>query len=498
MKHAILMIAFHNVEFIANQLKKYDEDFLIFIHWDRKADLTDDDRKLLLSFPNVVYLDQVYSVNWASYSIVRATLELCKEALKYPGIEYLHLISDADAILKDAETFKTFFQINYGKNFINYHPYEGGNIKDVPFSKMTLFHRLEKYDIRVNLEENRSYKEELIKQKEADEYRPLPDVPIYGGSAWWSLTRECVEYLVSQTEGFTEKYYVDTIFPDESFAQTILVNSRFAETIVNDDLRYICWVYRNKNRPAVLDHTDIHPILTGGDLFARKIDPDISATLLATIDNAYFSKGIKNETCTAKEIACYLKSIDSQRIAGGLLYGHTGTLLFLLLFKEFSNDDTVTGEDIQKVLDLVHQELEKSQNDSYETGDLGMIIGLEYAYAHCPTMRDNPIMELMKLYNSHIVNCAINMDEEDEEMSKMSPYYDIYFKAREHSERLTPKDRIAWNEIKGILPVVEKAAPVSRTRNNSIGLTGYAGRGLELLGKEYGLGNSEWSFLLKQ
>ena len=117
MKHAILIIAYHNIEYVRQLVKRFDDDFRIFIHWDRKSVLTQEDRYSLESLPNVCYVGQVFPVCWASYGIVRATLRLCEEALKYGDVEYLHLISDADALTKYVVTFKRFFVKNRGRNF---------------------------------------------------------------------------------------------------------------------------------------------------------------------------------------------------------------------------------------------------------------------------------------------------------------------------------------------------------------------------------------------
>ena len=120
---------------------------------------------------------------------------------------------------------------------MNYCKWEkNGDISKNPYDKIVFYHRLEKYDIRVKPEDNSQYHKELEQQKKLHEYRVLPDVPLYGGPAWWSLTRECVEYMIGQS-GFIERYYTDTLFPDESFAQTVIMNNpKLAPTVVNYDL----------------------------------------------------------------------------------------------------------------------------------------------------------------------------------------------------------------------------------------------------------------------
>ena len=138
---------------------------------------------------------------------------------------------------------------------------ESGTFDEECFQKMTLFHRTEKYNLR-DQEEHKRYAAELEEQRKSNKRRPLPGIPLYGGPAWWSLTRECVAYLLEK-EDYIEQLYTDTLLPDEMFTQTLLMNSPFASTVVNKHLRYICWEHRNGNRPAVLDESDFARVLRG-------------------------------------------------------------------------------------------------------------------------------------------------------------------------------------------------------------------------------------------
>ena len=53
MKHAILIIAYHNYNYVIEQIKKYDEDFSIFIHWDKRNPLLPQQREELSNYRNV-------------------------------------------------------------------------------------------------------------------------------------------------------------------------------------------------------------------------------------------------------------------------------------------------------------------------------------------------------------------------------------------------------------------------------------------------------------
>jgi hypothetical protein len=108
---------------------------------------------------------------------------------------------------------------------------------------------------------------------------------IYGGSTYWSLSRACIEHVLDFTK--QNKYVLNrfkyTLCPEEFYFQTIIINSGFAGNVINNNLRYIDWNYRNGNRPSVLDDSDYENILNSNAFFARKFEYPISLVLLKKI-----------------------------------------------------------------------------------------------------------------------------------------------------------------------------------------------------------------------
>ena len=354
-----------------------------------------------------------------------------------------------------------------------------------PYSKIAFYHRLEKYNIRANKEDGVIYREELDLQKKGLGYRSLPDIPIYGGSAWWSLTRECVQYMVSQKD-FVEQVYIDTQFPDESFAQTVIMNSPYATTVVNDDLRYICWETRNNSHPAVLDITDFYSIIRGKDLFARKIDPRISETLLVNIDNICKKRHIHNhiQELSVEKIVEYLIQTFDKRIQGGLFYGYIGFLILLLTYQECIGNNSMYKEYIDRVLDHVQNELESTKDESFETGKTGLAVGVEYIMPYCCDEIRDAVKEIVNEIHDEILNNVINFYREDSE-KELFPLYNMYFKARERNRNLTAIDRSAWKLIQSQMNNVPQKTNGSQC-GMSIGLAGISGYGLVILSEQFG------------
>jgi hypothetical protein len=107
----------------------------------------------------------------------------------------------------------------------------------------------------------------------------------WAGFQWHTLSRRCVEYL----HGFTRAnpglvtYYERTICPDESYVQTVLLNSgRFR--LSGDNHRYVDYTGSRDGHPRILTLADQEAIAGSGAWFARKFDPGVDARILDRLD----------------------------------------------------------------------------------------------------------------------------------------------------------------------------------------------------------------------
>ena len=71
----------------------------------------------------------------------------------------------------------------------------------------------------------------------------MNQVTPYIGGQWKILSRSCCEFLCTspKVEKFIA-YYKNTLIPDESFFQTVLMNTGYSGTIINNDKRAIIWI----------------------------------------------------------------------------------------------------------------------------------------------------------------------------------------------------------------------------------------------------------------
>lgn len=108
------------------------------------------------------------------------------------------------------------------------------------------------------------------------------DFQCYAGSQWHTLSYRCIKYIhhfVQQNPAFV-KHYQNTLTPDESFVQTILLNERSLK-ICNDNLRYISWT---PPYPAILGVRDLDSMIASGKHFARKFSPQTDVEVLDLLD----------------------------------------------------------------------------------------------------------------------------------------------------------------------------------------------------------------------
>jgi hypothetical protein len=106
----------------------------------------------------------------------------------------------------------------------------------------------------------------------------------FGGPGYWVINRGCAEYIDKFTRDNPEfvKFFKYVDIPDESFFHTIVMNSSFAENVVNDDLR--CIDISGAHGPRIWRKADFRLLGQSSALIARKFDPTVDTEILDLID----------------------------------------------------------------------------------------------------------------------------------------------------------------------------------------------------------------------
>lgn len=272
MKMAILIQCHAKADQINKIIEFFDDDNIdIYIHIDKKSNIIS---KININ-SNTHILNESIDVRWGRFSQVEATIAMFKEVAKSnKKYKYVHLISGQDYPIKDLSYIKDFFK-NADKQFVDYIKLpnkclvKDGNDRYKVYYPQWIIDRpkcLWKRIVRV------LYREIVLATKIFE--RNLENIPeVYYGSQWMSITSECMNYILDYIKTNNEYYnfFKNSIYSDEMFFQTIILNSHFKESINNNNLRYIDWS-ANLESPKSLENADIDLAIASNNIFARKID----------------------------------------------------------------------------------------------------------------------------------------------------------------------------------------------------------------------------------
>lgn len=264
---------------LPNQFKRlfrsiYDSENHYLIHIDKKASdgLKDEIELFLKPFANT-YIMQSENVVWGGYSMVQAELDGMKYLLDIDAQwHYFINLSGQDYPLKSQKIIRQFLSDNQGKNYLK--------IANQLLTRPETMNRID------------NYFEELENSISAITHKRafMKDVIPHIGGQWMMLTRNCCEFICnsSEVERFKE-FYFNTLIADESFFQTVLMNTSFDGLLVDDDKRAIIWIPDGdvKLRPKTFTIEDIDFLHAGENLFARKFDDNIDNIIIDELKSHY-------------------------------------------------------------------------------------------------------------------------------------------------------------------------------------------------------------------
>jgi len=282
MKQAILITAYKDLLFIERIFRRFDEDFLFFVHVDSKTPAGElaAFRAKCSRYSNVRQVTSAYRVNWGGLNHLKAILLLAEAALE-AGAGYFHLITGQDYPVKSLAAFKA---LDTAKNYI-----ESFLLPSSAWSSdRGGLDRIRYYRLHDVFDAKKRQQALLIRaiyelQKRLGIKRRLPGgLDFYGGSTYWSLSRECLQYVLDYTRDHPDflAMFQHSFCPEEMYFQTIIMNSAHAERVVDDNLRYILWETRHGSLPAILDESDFDAVRSSGALFARKMQRPASDGLM--------------------------------------------------------------------------------------------------------------------------------------------------------------------------------------------------------------------------
>jgi len=261
------------VERLVKRLCHPDAD--IYIHLDAKAEM--ELFKYLEELNNVFFIKKRVKIHWGNYSIIQATLNSFDQILS-TGNQYSHvnLLSGQDYPLKNNNCFIDFLSNNTNKTFMHSLSIDDEWQEAQP--------RINRYHFGDFMFRGRHRLQQIV-----NFFTPLRKMPAglkpYGRSQWFTITPACALYCINflKDNPGVKNYFRMTWGPDEFLFQTLLYNSPFRDSIVNDNLRYIHFE-PGEHHPQTLTIADADELVRSGKFFGRKFNTEQDSEILNYMD----------------------------------------------------------------------------------------------------------------------------------------------------------------------------------------------------------------------
>jgi len=297
-KHAFLIMAHNNFEVLEKLLLCLDNSNIdFFLHIDKKSYYDASMIKKQLKYSSLFTLSPM-KIYWADYTQVKCELRLLEAAFNQSKYDYFHIMSGSDLPLKPVQSILNFFEVNKGKEFIQFHNFKSAKKTEYWILRYHIFSK------KISTSKNRHTlflykllnKTSLIIQQvfHIEKFKPKNYV-LCKGANWVSITKEATKYIIKQ-KPLIKNLFNKSRSPDEYFIQSILYNSPFKKNIYNakfDDnyescQRFIDW---KRGNPYVFKKDDYDTLISSNFLFARKFQ----YTTDSDIVNYIYNKNIQNE-----------------------------------------------------------------------------------------------------------------------------------------------------------------------------------------------------------
>jgi len=287
MKVAYLIVAHHQPNHLARLVNALDCEWSsFFIHIDKKFDI-EKFRQFLPERKNIIFLElsDRRPVNWGGFSVVETVLFLLSRAYESDAVfDRFCLLSGDDFPIKSLNCIHDALDSNAEFMRIDKKLSGGGHNTHTRFVSYHHF-----TDSIVHEDQQLSGK---IERKIYDR------IDLYHGSAWWSLTRNCIDFIIDFIDENPDYlgFHRTTLCPDEIFFQSIVKASPYAENILHDfekakdcgkysqsnehGCHYIDWNAVGVALPKVLTVEDACKLHRSKSLFARKFDECSSGHLI--------------------------------------------------------------------------------------------------------------------------------------------------------------------------------------------------------------------------
>jgi hypothetical protein len=261
------------------------------IHFDANADPEDFDRikRALLGNANVVFAKKRERCGWGEWSLVQATLNAARTAVKaFPRATHFYMLSGDCMAIKTAEYTHQFLDQHEVDFIESFDFFESDWIKTGMKEDRLIYRYLFNERQRKSL-----FYSSLAVQRKLGLKRSIPDdIQVQIGSQWWCLRRQTLERVLEFVDQRRDvvRFFRTTWIPDETFFQTLVRHLVPEGEIEARTLTFL--MFTDYGMPVTF-YNDHYDLLLGQDyLFARKISPE-AHDLKARLGKLYAAKGME-------------------------------------------------------------------------------------------------------------------------------------------------------------------------------------------------------------
>lgn len=258
-----------------------------YLHIDRKTKFDDyQSLEKYLGKSSLKIIDST-DLRWGDFSLVTCEMNLLETALNKKYI-YYHLLSGADLPIKSADYILDFFDNNRGKEFVHF---DKPKISDKNAERTKYYYFAQKYKKSTGIAKlfyliDRA---SVKTQKQLGLDRNKDSIVLQKGANWFSISYDLADYLLSKRQ-WVESFFRYTAIPDEMFLQTLVINSKFKNSLYRQDFdnsydsckRFIDWT---RGSPYVWKEGDYQELMDSNFLFARKFDYLVDPMIVDKIYN---------------------------------------------------------------------------------------------------------------------------------------------------------------------------------------------------------------------
>lgn len=290
-KHAYLIIAHNEFGLLSKLIKLLDDERNdIYIHIDKKV--PNNNIPQLFTTKASLFFVKRRGVTWGGDNMIWCELDLLKAATKKYH-SYYHLISGVDLPIKSQDYIHKFFSEN-SKNYFNV--YEVLEKDEAIRYRVRYYHLFQNKTGRNTGKLARIFEiaESIVLfiQKKLGVNRIKKDgLKLYKGGQWFSITHELAEYVIS-CEKKIKKNFRFSFCADEIFLQTVVMNSKFMDTLAYNAMRFIDW---NRGAPYTFRFNDYNELMSSNMLFARKFSETTDVGIVNEIFDCLISQVMEQE-----------------------------------------------------------------------------------------------------------------------------------------------------------------------------------------------------------